>query len=133
MFRRGQIGKDLRMQRNMDLIRTILFALEEAPESDLGGWTTLEIEGHSAIEVSEHVRLLHESGLIDAQDASTMQTYRWHPQRLTWEGHEFLEAARNDSRWKRATDAVAEKGGGLTLDVLKALLIQYTRQAVLGG
>jgi hypothetical protein len=45
--------------------------------------------------------------------------------RLTWLGHEFLEASREPSRWEKAKE-ISRKAGGLTvgmmLDVLKQLM-----------
>ena len=34
--------------------------------------------------------------------------------RLTWQGHEFLDAARNEDRWNQAKKTISEKGGSLT-------------------
>jgi hypothetical protein len=36
--------------------------------------------------------------------------------RLTWEGHEFLDAARDEKRWKKAMSTVKEKGGTITIE-----------------
>ena len=41
---------------------------------------------------------------------------------LTWAGHDFAEAARDETRWKNVMKTVKEKGGSVTIDVLKALL-----------
>jgi hypothetical protein len=49
------------------------------------------MEGHSREEISYHVLLLAEANLIKAE-ISTRQTAEYKPKRLTWEGHEFLEA-----------------------------------------
>lgn len=46
---------------------------------------------------------------------------------LTWAGHEFAEAARDDARWKKAMGLVAEKGGSITLDVMKDLLVSLMK------
>ena len=42
---------------------------------------------------------------------------------LTWQGHEFLDAARNDTIWRKAKKKVLETTGGLAFDVLKAALL----------
>jgi hypothetical protein len=46
---------------------------------------------------------------------------------LTWQGHEFAEAARDETRWKKAMGMVADKGGSITLAVLQQLLISLMR------
>ncbi len=48
---------------------------------------------------------------------------------LTWEGHEFSEAARDDTRWNKAMTVVKEQGGSITLGVLKQLLVSLMRNA----
>lgn len=46
---------------------------------------------------------------------------------LTWEGHEFAEAARDERRWKNAMGIVAERSGNITLDVMKQLLVSLMK------
>jgi len=41
--------------------------------------------------------LLHEAGFIEAMDLSTLGGICWKPTRLTYNGHEFLDAARSDT------------------------------------
>jgi|TARA_B110000093_G_scaffold133925_1_gene143340 hypothetical protein len=54
------------------------------------------------------------------------------PTSLTWQGHEFIEAARNDGIWNKAKDIMLKKTGGMSLDVLKVLLTDLAKKAVLG-
>ncbi len=118
------------MKRDWDLIRTILFELEKADPT--AGWVELDIEDYTPRAVAEHVRLLDEAGLIEVQDVTTMGDYDWRAKRLTWEGHEFLNDARSDTLWKRAKELVAEKVGGVSFEVMKAVLVQLARGAILG-
>jgi hypothetical protein len=55
-----------------------------------------------------------------------MQKTEWNAVRLTWEGHEFLDAARDNGRWEKAKGAMS-KVGGFVFDISKQLLIQYMR------
>jgi hypothetical protein len=57
----------------------------------------------------------------------------WKPSRLTWEGHEFLDAARKDSLWQKAKALVLEKTGGASLELIKDVLMKLAREALLGG
>lgn len=57
------------MKRDLDLIVKILLAIEDAPPAE--GWHDLDIGGTSDDELSFHIKLLHEAGLIDAVDTST--------------------------------------------------------------
>ena len=49
---------------------------------------------------------------------------------LTWEGHEFLEAARNGGFWNQAKERLMKVTGGLAVDLLKALLVQYAKKGL---
>ena len=53
--------------------------------------------------------LLDEAGLIEAIDLSSRNGPAWLPQRLTWAGHEFIEASRDESRWHKALNLMKEK------------------------
>jgi hypothetical protein len=117
------------MQRDMDLVREILFQVER-DNSDPLKPVEVEVEGYSDVQINYHVMLLAEAGLIEAEDASTLGGSEWIPKRLTWHGHEFLEAARSDTIWREAKDRTLQNAGGLSLDVLKAVLVQGAKHAV---
>ena len=105
-------------------------ALEDSP--DVAGGQAITVDGVSDLEVSYHVKLLHDAGLIEAFDFSDQSDFKWVPQRLTWDGHEFLEAARNDTIWAKAKEVMMEKVGGISLDVMKAVLLDLAKKAVIG-
>jgi hypothetical protein len=119
------------MKRNMDLFRSILLEVEKAPFD--GRWHNVEIAGHSADEISYHVKLLSQAGLIEAIDLSTSDGICWAPKDLTNDGHEFLDSARNDTVWAKAKDKVTKGAGVLTLEALKAALSIIVHQAMTGG
>lgn len=120
------------MKRDADLCRQILLELEANPEAIGAGWINLDIEGRDTEEVSYHVQLLHEAGLIVAIDASDIDGLDWRPVRLTAAGHDFLDAARKDTLWQQAKKTAMEQTGGLSLDVLKAVLSKLAMDAVFG-
>ena len=119
------------MRRDMDLVREILLAIEKN-EKDPLGWIDLELPNRSRKEVAYHVMLLHQAGLVTAKDLCTNgpDGFDWRPKSLTWQGHEFLEAARNDTIWHKAVGKMVEVTGGVSLDVLKDLLIASGKQAL---
>ena len=113
----------------MDLARAILLELEKCEFT--GGWHDIQVPGYSAQEISYHVRLLNQAGYIDADNVGTMGNPQdWHPKTITWEGHEFLDSARDITRWEKAKALVAEKGAPMTLDILKAVLTQLIRHSM---
>jgi hypothetical protein len=69
--------------RDMDLVRTLLIALEQHPDA-AGPCEELIIGGHSSDEVSYHVKLLYQAGLIEATDLSGGGDTLWFPGALTW-------------------------------------------------
>ena len=117
------------MKRDMDLVREILFAVEKSPEPDQ--WIDIELEGHSPEEVSYHIKLLVQAGLIEGDDLKSRDSFAWRARALTWQGHEFLDAARDETRWNNAKKMVIEKGGGLIFAALQQVLIQGVMKAVL--
>jgi hypothetical protein len=88
------------MRRDMDLAREMLRQIEARP--DIDGWIEFSIPGRSDAELSYHVQLLAEAGFVAARDISTKGRHDWQAVRLTWAGHEFLDAARDDSVWQNA-------------------------------
>lgn len=120
----GNIGeKRPALKRDMELVRQILMKIE-ADESAPGGHIDLDLPDRSPAEISYHVRLLEEAGLIEAISVSNLGAYEWEPVRLTWEGHEFLDAARSNSVWNAAKERVAQTVGTVPVDVLKKVLEQ---------
>jgi Hypothetical protein (DUF2513) len=112
------------MKRDMDLCRKILLELEKL--SFEPGFQYIEVEGYSEEDVSYHVYLLQDAGLINAQDMSSGGGSSWFPVSIRWQGHEFLNAARDNNRWEKAKGAMA-KAGGVVLPVLMQLLTQYLK------
>lgn len=110
------------MRRDMELVRKILFQVEETGQGQ--GWVDLEIPGYPPEQIAQHVRLLEEAGLVEALNLSTSNGFDYRPKRLTWAGHEFLDAARNDTVWSRTKEMVREKGGSIPFEVLKQLLLK---------
>ena len=89
------------MKRDMDLVREILLQLENSNAQPLGP-AEIAIEGRTNTEVSYHIELLHEAGLLEARNWSSHSGHDWRAIRLTWWGHEFLDAARSDTIWREA-------------------------------
>lgn len=114
------------MKRDMDLVRRILLEIEESDEWRSGAITYEDVDDEV---VSYHVMLLFEAGLIDAIDVST-NTLRWHARSLTWHGHEFLDAARDDTRWILAKETISSKIGSLPFDILNQVLGQMIKSVI---
>lgn len=127
----ASIAFSTNMKRDMDLCRAILLKLEES-ERDVG-WVEIDVPNYSREQTSAHIRLLAEAGLIDAEHLTSMDGAAWKAKRLTWAGHEFIEAAKNETIWNRAKSSVKEKTGILTIEVLKLALTEATKGLFTGN
>ena len=112
------------MKRDMELIREVLLKVEEIPFD--GAFHDICVDGRSPNAIAYHVMLLHEAGFIEAMDLGV----GWKPVRLTYTGHEFLDAARNNSIWENAKTAVVESTGVLTLEGLKVALPMVVKNLI---
>ena len=119
------------MKRDMDLVRQIMFQIEE--KSNGISLIDIKVDGHTNEEIAYHVMILDEAGLVKAKNTTTHQGFDYTPTTLTWKGHEFIEAARNDKIWNKAKDTMIEKAGGIVFDVLTNLLTSLASKAVLGS
>jgi hypothetical protein len=111
------------MKRDLDLVRRILLHLEEG-ESSPSGWGAFVEDGYDFAAIHYHVRLLHEAGLIEADEIVPGQ---WWPERMTWAGHEFLDAARNEELWREAKRKVEKSTGSAPFLVFQELLLSGLR------
>lgn len=105
------------MKRDMDLIRAILLAVEESD----GTWVPCDaaIKGYDARAIGYHAMRLIEAGLceglISKQIGKNPPPVRI--TRLTWNGHDFLKAAREPSRWEQARQLIFDKLGSASFQV----------------
>jgi len=115
------------MTRDMDLIRALLMKIEELPSTGPRGG--IEIEGYTKDQVIYHAQLAHDADFIEAV---FLLPDDFAVERLTYAGHEFLDAAREDKIWKKAKETVLHNAGTLTLEALKTALAMLMQQAVHG-
>ena len=118
------------MKRDMELIRKLLMMIEDSPDAYAPEIT--EAEGYSSDMVDYHKALLVDAGLVVGSEGQMMgkQSPCVDLTRLSWAGHEFLDAAKEDTRWNKAMKLVRDKGGAITFEVLKALLTSLMKTAV---
>lgn len=112
------------MKRDMNLIRLILLDVEGEEEVDLSSYTEEQI--------GYHRWLLINAGLAEGTDDIGYEDL--HPNAfitwLNWEGHDFLDAARDEDIWNTAQQTISEKVGTVAFDVFKALLIALGKDQV---
>lgn len=109
------------MKRDMDLIRLLLVQVEDVEKPDLSDYTEDQQNYHKALLVE--AGLVH--GAISGSDNDQIpRAFMFRP---TWEGHEFLDAARNEGVWKKVREATL-KYGPLTLPLVKAIMTKYAKE-----
>lgn len=120
------------MKRDMELIRKILFKIEDTVDNVAE--YNLEIEGYTLDQVAYHCSILHEGGYIHAYKGNYAGDglYSFGVGRLTWEGHEFLDKIREDTIWSKTKDTIVEKGLPFVFDIVKSVSTEIITGVVKG-
>jgi len=111
----------------MDLIRDMLLKIEELPFD--GTFPEFEIPGRTQEELYYHAQLMQDNGLLKAKFGLGFECV---VERLTYEGHEFLDAARSEKMWKKAKETLQMNAGTLTLEALETALAILIKHAAAG-
>ena len=143
------------MKRDMDLVREILRRTEDMPFwkrphlAEFGALETcrdsngtldlakyLGLEGYTSEQISFHVKIMAQAGLLEAAEYSAnteLKEYAgdvaWVPIELTWWGCEFLEAVREESRWDKVKEVMAA-AGGFVFELAKAVALELMREQI---
>lgn len=117
------------MKRDMELIRAMLLAVELYEPGD----EAIAFEGYTDEQIGFHGYLLGEAGLAEVMDCTSLgdAVPMAEIRHLTWQGYEFLDAARDDTVWKHAKDRLGAAGKSLLtvpLGVMTALLIDEAKR-----
>lgn len=122
------------MKRDPDLIRELLNYLED----NLDGINSIEstsilIPGYSESQIAYHTGLLQNACLIKAAlPDNAMDESLWFITGLTWAGHEFIEAARNDKNWNKVINKL-KPAGGFVMEIAKPLLVEFMKETISQG
>lgn len=114
------------MKRDIDLVRTILLKIEESDKPTEIDIRTLSAN-HSIEQIHYHLNLLYEAGFIDVKHfRGIILTVSG----LTWNGHDFLDAARDKGRWEKAKEIIFNRLGSnvFVFDLLKQVLFDLAKQ-----
>ena len=118
------------MKRDMEIVREILLEVEAQKASKVSKIIPSEDENNS--DYMEHISLLIDEGFLTGKviRGAQMQIAAISiiPPGLTWSGHDFLDAARSDTVWKKAMGKVKDAGGSITFELMKSLLKKLAAQ-----
>ena len=116
------------MQRDMELIRKILFAIEKEYVDVWLDYSDLKIEGYDFKTVGYHCSILYDAGLVydyKGQYAGN-ELYFFGVGRLTWEGHDLLDKISSETVWSKTKETITSKGLPFVIDVVKEVASAVT-------
>lgn len=119
------------MKRDMDLVRLMLLRTEAIGiDEEAANRHHVECEKYDARVRAHHIAIMIEAGLVtgftsnDARGTLDKGVIT----RLTWQGHEFLDAARNDTTWRKARDKFFKPAAAWTFSILTEFLKDEARR-----
>jgi hypothetical protein len=117
------------MRRDLGLIRELLLKLESL--SGPHAWymihltdPAVQIEGRTPDEIEYHLQMLVEHGFIEEPRSGPMEGIMF--KKLTWEGHDYLDAVRDPKVWGKTKEAT-ERVGSWTFEIVKELAKGYIK------
>ncbi len=118
------------MKRDMDLVRKLLRAIEESETPARS--PDLHIEGFTDDQVGYHLMIMGEAELVTGGDVTPNDSEYpvWIGLRLTWKGHEFIDAANDDSVWAKVKGAAKGLPMAVAMPLLKAYLIHEGKRVL---
>jgi hypothetical protein len=114
------------MKRDLELIKKILLWLEEDTDP-FKPKNTIFVENVEKYKFYYHLKLLLQGGLVEARVINNDSGEYYYPTALTWEGHEFLDALKNDTAWAKLKKNVVSKGTDVPFSVLKEVLFSWIK------
>lgn len=116
------------MKRDLELVRKILLRVEQREHVE----PKFLISGYDENLVSYHVAIMEQAGLVDAIVHKMLNgTMEGIPIRMTWQGHEWLDLARNNNVWKKAKKLIKDKAGSAGFEITKVVLTHMVKELLL--
>lgn len=119
------------MKRDMDLIRRLMLDIEKQPAGMHTPGTQLYRDGDDPTVVAEHLALLIDHQFLKghvARSLGGLELGHVVVLSILWRGHEFLDAVRNDTVWKKTKDKVASVGGTASVEILTQVATGFLKQ-----
>ena len=109
---------------NLDRMRELLLSAEKKDATDevLEGY--VDVEDSLVNGDSYQLLLMRDAGWIES-NAPEFGSFR-----MTYIGHEYLNAVRNESVWKSTKEVIANEGGSMALELVKALAMGFAKKQV---
>ena len=126
------------MQRDMDLIRKILFVIEGKYVDTWLPGSDVQIDGYDMKTIAYHCALLHDAGLIYDYKAHVLpKLSAQHQKSKVHLPHtELLDKIKSDTVWNKTKETIKSKGIPLVLDAVKeissAIVTSMVKAAIQG-
>ena len=105
------------MKRDMDLIRKILFYVEENYKP-MDQFVNVSIPEYDHATLQEHCVLAFQAGLVNKVCVKCGSCIVYN---LTNAGYDYLDKIRNDTIWNKTKDTIKKKGLPLVIDTIKTV------------
>lgn len=119
------------MERNMALVRQICFAIEKLTKPTLT--SQLHIDGFDSQSIVYHCEIMYEAGLFKGHEIGAGPDRLYQLSRLTWAGHEFVDAVRNETVWNQLCKDVRTSMTTISFSVLTEYATRLALQFLPGG
>ncbi len=121
------------MKRDMELVRKILFYVEENYKPGQVWLRQVDIDGYDEDTITEHVLLAYESGFFqDINEVSTLGARAYWVGNLSNEGYDFLDRIRSDTVWNKTKTVITEKGLPMITGTVKTIASAFITAAAEG-
>jgi|688.fasta_scaffold227839_3 hypothetical protein len=114
------------MKRDWDIIREVLLKIESSQAHTSISSNDFECSNEL---IAYHMTLMFEAGLIGRANATTLDGHVY-VERMTWQGHEFLDSIRDDTIWGKTKEKAVSKGLSLTFDIVISIAKKCLEEAI---
>lgn len=108
------------MKRDMELMRKILFEIENKFEPGIEVMHGIKIEGYEMVVIGDHCELLYQAGLIKdykpTRGGMGNKLLLFSIGNLTNRGYDYLELIRSDQTWEKTNEEVNKKNLPQTIE-----------------
>ncbi len=118
------------MKRDFELIRIILSDIANQPAEE--PYTSIEnIKGYDPATIYGHIELLIDAGLINGKVVRVISVPKMvNINDLTWKGHDFLDATKDETIWNKAKESVLKPTASMTYSVLLSWLEKKAKETL---
>lgn len=124
------------MKRDLDLVRKILLTMESHKMTYIPDSYQLRIDGYVKEQIEYHMKIMAQADFLHIDTIESPAGSQLPPDykitsvfySISWYGHEFLSASRDNKRWAKVKEVI-QKVGDIAYPVIIKMLIEDGSQA----